>query len=222
MNDKLKEVANHIRHLSKKNSSSNASTNFVFSDLQNTSLFSDLSTVILDEEDLPLDEQPNDAVAIDVISNNKTSQVEELDNIENLSLSNSSRLLSDLITPTRNPETINNESESSNNEQTTPNQYDTLSQPGQTSTPILIKQNRECTQETQNIVESTISSESKSSEANSSLCHQYEQQHNERLTIRTVQPYVSILTHFKTPRLVFCYLNKTRFSIQSFLIDKLY
>lgn len=228
MSDKLKEVANHTRQLSKKKSSSNNSENSVFPSSSQASSLPELSKITSVEDPLLQKQLADATVATNDLAESRDdiSHLERLNDVENSStLSTFPSQTTSLRTNQASTITL----ESCSNGQDTPNQDNILpTEPKLSSTPILVKQNSECTQRIlrMDTAEPTIPTEPKESATDSSL-HQDDQQSNERtqlppsamittaMATTVVEPYISILKYFKTPRWVVFSEPKVKDNIQS-------
>lgn len=233
MSDKLKEVANHTRQLSKKKFSSNDSfEHSILAASSQTSSFSESSKIARVHEDLLQKHLLNNAIVTEDAAETGGGVVSHLrceSNVENSPTLNVSPTPPSHETPVRTSCTsamIASESRCSDQGQDTPNQDNVLSsEPKLSSTPILVKQDSECTQRTRRMdfAEPAIPTESRLTATGSPLRQDDQRQSNEKTqlpptpptplattattmattattTTTAIEPYVSILTHLKTPR----------------------
>ncbi|XP_014469548.1 PREDICTED: platelet binding protein GspB-like [Dinoponera quadriceps] len=252
LSEKLKEVANHTRQLSKKKLSSNdASENSILP----TSSFSKPSKVTLEETvgDLSLQILPknNMATANSVVDNSQNDTSPGLEQCNDIESSSTIDTLPNEVTPARKNQTSAIVSESCNDEEDSPDQDQLLCEPKLSSTPVSVERNNECTQRNRkvDIPVAAISPVLGLSTVDCSLCLDNEQRDKKKTqspaqppmttatttttmttmtittatmipkttsstmmnttptttmtvttTTTTIKPYVSILTHLKTPR----------------------
>lgn len=233
LSDKLKEVANHTRQFTKKK-------RIQFNDISensNSSLLRQISESSKDtrvEENLLLQEQPvNDATDV-ADSNNDTCRLKPFSDGENLSMSESSFMLSpsqtflNHLTPAKRKETSTNASELHNDEQVTPPNQDASEPKLYQSTPV--QQNKKQTQRSCSTYDSIASSELESA-TDPFICRDNEQSNKKTspspplptttMKTTTIAPYESILSHLKIPRCVSLFKYKSCHSIRLSIFCKL-